>query len=71
LPLALLPGYEKSIDLLLGEVIVIPVEAILEPPERALSNSAYRHGHALLLVAHGLEFVSGEPTNSISRLPNV
>ena len=70
LPLALLPGYEKSIDLLLGEAIVIPVEAILEPPECAFSNLAYGHGHVLLLIAHGLEFVSGEPSNSISRLPN-
>ncbi len=69
LPLALLPGYKKGIDLLLGEVIVIPVEAILEPPERTFSNSAHGHRHALLLIAHGLEFVPGKPSNSIRILP--
>jgi len=71
LPFALLPGYEKGINLMLGQAVIIPVEAILEPPERAFSNLAYSHGHALLPIAHSLEFVSGESSNSISRLPNM
>jgi hypothetical protein len=71
LTLSLLSGDQKCIDLLLGEIVVVPVKAILEPPVPALSDSSHGDGNALLPLAHGLELVPADLHDSIRRLPDV
>lgn len=71
LAVSLLTGHQKCIDLLLGKVVVVPVEATLEPPVPPLSHSAHGDGNSVLPLAHVLEFFSTDLCDSICRLPDL
>lgn len=70
LTISLLTGHQKCIDLLLGKVVVVPVEATLEPPVPPLSHSAYGDGNTVLPLAHVLELFPTDLCDSICRLPD-
>lgn len=55
--LALFAGYEQGVDLVWGQAVVVPVEAILEPPIDAFADLPQVDGVPALVIPHLCELV--------------
>ncbi len=63
----LLPSDQQCVDLLLVQVVVVPVKALLEPPISTLTDPSERDGNAVLLLTHRSKLISADLRDPIVR----